>query len=370
MIRVDRQSSYEDAVQSALQVWTRGGLVAFPTETVYGVGAHAVHIGALARLREVKSRPADRAFTVHLGSRTQATEFVGEATGLALRLMRKAWPGPLTLILGAKKDLLTAGGSAPLPDAAASAVIHGNTVGLRCPDDPVATALLQAAPEPVVAASANLKGNRPPLTAEDVMRDLDGQVELLIDAGRTRYSKPSTIVRVEGDTYTIVREGVYDAAAIERLATLRLLFVCTGNTCRSPMAAAVARKLLAERLHCDYSRLAERGVVVMSAGTGGGHGGASPNAVKVMAERGLDISDHVSRALAVEHIQQADHIYAMTHVHRDRILDMLPTCAERVVLLLGDEDVRDPVGGSESDYEHCAQLIEKGIQARLQEVML
>jgi len=115
--------------------------------------------------------------------------------------------------------------------------------------------------------------------------------------------------------------------------------------------------------------LARRGVLIESAGTCGGMGGASPHALTVMARRGLDLSDHVSVGVSREIIQQADHVFTMTRSHRQVILDMAPSAEDRVALLLNDEDVQDPHGGSEDDYELCASKIEKGLRARLQEVM-
>ncbi len=369
VVRVDPGKGNESAIRNAAKVLAEGGLVAFPTETVYGLGACVNRSDALARLRNVKTRPPDKAFTVHIGSRDHAREFVPELTGLAQRLIRKAWPGPLTLILDAE-DPTAASVTAKLDRSASAALFYDKTIGLRCPDDRVAEALLRAVPVPVVATSANRAGKASPRTADDVLNDLDGQIDLLIDAGPTRYSKPSTIVRVQARSFRVVREGVYDARTIDRLSMLRLLFVCTGNTCRSPMAAVLAERLLAERLGCEMADLASHRVAVSSAGTAGGYGGASANAVKVISRRGLDISGHLSTALAIEHLQQADHIYVMTRVHRQRILAMLPAAEQRVALLLGDQDVRDPVGGAESDYEQCARLIDEGIRVRLQEVML
>jgi protein-tyrosine phosphatase len=247
---------------------------------------------------------------------------------------------------------------------------HEKTIGLRCPDDPVAEGLLRAAGGPVVATSANPAGFPPPWTGEEVLKELDGRIDLLVDTGRTKHAKPSTIVRVSGSSYKVVREGVFDAGIVERLSTLVLLYVCTGNTCRSPMAAAFARKMLAERIGCGVADLPRRGIEVQSVGTAGGGGGASPHAVEVMARRGIDLSDHASAALTSQTVRQADYIFAMTGAHRDTIVRMVPSAEDRVRLLLDDGDVRDPIGGSEEDYERCARTVEKGLYARLQEVIL
>jgi len=370
VLRIEPGTDESEAVRAASEVLRRGGLAAFPTETVYGIAARADDPTAMARLRAVKDRGADRAFTVHIGQPEQAASFVPDLSGLAARFCRKSWPGPLTLIVRVGNPS-AAPIMARLNGSAAGAMYHKNTVGLRCPDHSVARAMLDAVGAPVVAASANLAGEAPPWTGSDVLRDLGGRIDLLIDAGRTKYAKPSTIVRVSDDRYEVVREGVYDARIVGQLATVGILFVCTGNTCRSPMAAALASGILAERLGCRPDELEPRfGVVVASAGTSGGFGGAAEHARTVLRARGHDLSAHQSRALTPELIRQADHIFAMTRAHREAILAVAPSAAERVRLLIEHEDVQDPIGGTQQEYESCAQRIEAALRARLQEISL
>lgn len=369
VIGIDPQVGEAEAARHAAEVVTHGGLAAFPTETVYGLAARADDREAVQRLRDVKSRGADQAFTVHIGSAADAARFAPELAGLATRFIRKAWPGPLTLVVRVD-DPSAAPVMAGLNGSAAAAMYYQNTIGLRCPDEPVAQALLQAVEAPVVAASANLAGRPPPWTARDVLQQLRGRIDLLVDGGQTRYAKPSTIVRVTGSSYELLREGVYDAGIVERLSTLRLLLVCTGSTCRSPMAAALAKKMLAERVGCRPEELSARGIVVESAGTAGGGSGASPNALAVMARRSIDLSEHIPAALSPEMVQRADYVFVMTRSHRDTVVGMAPLAADRVALLLDDQDIHDPLGGSEDEYERCAQTLEQGLQARLQEVIV
>jgi protein-tyrosine phosphatase len=245
------------------------------------------------------------------------------------------------------------------------------TVGVRCPSDATASALLSEANVPVVAASANRAGRPAPVDPDDVLRELDGKIDLLIDAGRVRYEKPSTIVRLNGDDYEILRHGVLDERTIKRLTTLHILFVCTGNTCRSPMAEALCRRLLADRLGCQTAELQNRGYRIESAGVVGLAGGyASPNAVQAMQQRGVDLTGHFSQPLTVELIHQADYIYTMTASHLETVLSMVPSAADRAATLLPDSDIADPVGLDETGYQQCAQTIERALQRRLTEMPL
>jgi protein-tyrosine phosphatase len=136
------------------------------------------------------------------------------------------------------------------------------------------------------------------------------------------------------------------------------------------MAEALAAQTLAARLGCRAGDLPDRGVIVESAGTAGGFGGAASHAITVLGKRGIDLSGHVSSPLLAEKIHQADYIYAMTRSHREAVLDIDSSAEDRVTLLLGDCDIRDPIGGSESDYASCVAEIEEGLQVALKEIQL
>jgi tRNA threonylcarbamoyl adenosine modification protein (Sua5/YciO/YrdC/YwlC family) len=369
VLKSDSSATAADVIRQASDVLRDGGLVAFPTETVYGLGARADHAAAMERLRAVKTREAEKAFTVHIASREDVTQFAPDLPRMAARLIHKAWPGPLTLIVTVT-DPASVPAMAGRNGSAAAAMYYDNTVGLRCPDDAVAQAILRAVDAPIVASSANLHGEPPPWTGDDVRRSLEGRIDLIVDTGRTKYAKPSTIVKVTGNAIEVIREGVFDEGSIDRLSTVRFLFVCSGNTCRSPMAEKLAERILADKLGCGVDDLGDLGVYVSSAGTSGGFGQASGHAVQVMAQRGLDLSHHHSTALSADLVLQADHVLVMTRTHFDAVVRLAPTAKQRVQLVLPDDDVHDPVGGSVEDYQQCARTLEVALAERLREVVL
>ena len=126
----------------------------------------------------------------------------------------------------------------------------------------------------------------------------------------------------------------------------------------------------AERLGCTENDLARRGVVVSSAGTSATAAPAAENAISVMRKRGIDITNHVANELTANAIQLADYIYAMTRAHRSRVLDLVPAAESRVTMLAEGQDIPDPVGSSEEEYERCARTIEAALRGKLAEVSL
>jgi len=349
---------------AALRAVRAGRLVGFPTETVYGVAAAATEAAAVSRLRDLKDRPGG-AFTVHLGSPADAGRYVADVPPRARALMRKAWPGPLTLLL-------------PVPRRLPDGSLRGRglrrrigpegVVGLRCPDDPVARALLSRTHKPVLATSANLPGRAPATSAAEALEQLDGRIDVLIDGGPTRHRRASSIVAVDAGGLEVVREGVYGRSAIERLSRLTILFVCTGNTCRSPMAAWLAEKLLSDRLGCRADELPAAGVQVRSAGTFALAGGrASPQAVDAARALGAEPRRHRSRKLTKELINEADLIFCMGRSHVAEVTGRVSGAAGRTFLLDARGDIADPIGGDADRYAAVARRIRERLRKRLSE---
>ena len=170
-----------------------------------------------------------------------------------------------------------------LPPAVQKAVCPRETIGLRVPGHNMVLDVLRLLAGPLVLSSANRSGQPDALTAQDVLEALGDDVDLVLDDGPCRFGVSSTVVKVTGNKYEMLRAGAVPEMTLKRLSSLIVLFVCTGNTCRSPMAEALARKMLARRLGCPADELEDRGVVVGSAGVAavmGGH--ATPEAVRVM----------------------------------------------------------------------------------------
>ncbi|SMO67390.1 L-threonylcarbamoyladenylate synthase [Melghirimyces algeriensis] len=182
-------------IQEAASYLKKGGLVAFPTETVYGLGANATSREAVASIFRAKGRPSDNPLIVHIADPTQISHWVGEISEKGRTLAHRFWPGPLTLVLPHRGNLapeVTAG----LP-----------TVGIRIPSHPVALALLKACQLPVAAPSANRSGKPSPTQADHVWKDLSGRIDGLLDGGMTGVGVESTVVDVTAETPVLLRPG-------------------------------------------------------------------------------------------------------------------------------------------------------------------
>lgn len=192
----------ENQIEIAAQIIRNGGLVAFPTETVYGLGANALNPIAVAKIFELKERPSFDPLIVHIASVDDLSTLTQNVDQNVIRLAETFWPGPLTIVLPKSKIV---------PDIVTSGL---NTVGIRMPDNDIALKLIRAANCPIAAPSANKFGNLSPVSAEHVRKQLP-KVESILDGGNTTVGIESTIVSIDGNVCTLLRPGVITISDIE-----------------------------------------------------------------------------------------------------------------------------------------------------------
>ncbi len=196
----DRGENIEDLMKDkdlleAADVIKAGGLVAFPTETVYGLGANALDATAADRIYAAKGRPSDNPLIVHISSMDELYPLVKEVPAAAEKLAEIYWPGPMTMVL--EKD-------DKIPDRTTGGL---DTVAVRMPSDPVARAFIKLSGVPIAAPSANISGRPSPTRAGHVKEDLDGRIDMIIDGGPVGIGVESTIIDLTGDTPTLLRPG-------------------------------------------------------------------------------------------------------------------------------------------------------------------
>lgn len=191
------------AIPDALEVLKSGGLVAFPTDTVYGLGALAFDGKAIEQIYIAKERPDEKSIPILLADPDDLPKVAVDVTSIAVKLAARFWPGPITLIVPKHPDLPVAVSSSP-------------TVGVRVPDHTVARMLLHYA-GPIAVTSANISGQPSPVTAHEVLEQLDGRIALILDGGQTPGGIPSTVVNCLGEEPVIVRQGPITAEHIRKI---------------------------------------------------------------------------------------------------------------------------------------------------------
>jgi protein-tyrosine-phosphatase/tRNA A37 threonylcarbamoyladenosine synthetase subunit TsaC/SUA5/YrdC len=397
-IVVDLQQAEDprDLIHRAFQALAEGEVIAVPTETVYALVANALAPAAVARLVSLaqqfagpNKQPVAPRLSLAVKSCDEALDYMCHPTPLALRLARRCWPGPVAIRIRCSEPE-SAVQQLP-PDVRRHVVGSDGMATLRVPSHRIFQQLQQFASGPLLLATPLDHVGMPVITADPLRELADSSrhapsIALVLDDGTSRYGGLETTVAVDANTCDVICPGVVEADAIAQFAQPMVLLVCTGNTCRSPMARvlmdhhlssatppATSGRPTSDRPASDHAasdggpsdpRGRRLPVRVVSAGLAASHGsGASPEAIAAAETWGLDLREHESRPVSDSLVRHADLILTMTRSHRDSLLGRWPQATPRTFVLRGDGgDISDPIGSSLAVYRACASQMDRELQ--------
>ncbi|MFQ5905871.1 MAG: L-threonylcarbamoyladenylate synthase [bacterium] len=357
----------EELVREAVSALSKGGIVAFPTETVYGIAADFRNESAIRKVFHAKKRERNKPLTLLLPELEELPRYVHRLPKTADKLTKTFWPGPLTLIFKA---------SGTVPEYLLG---PGSTIGTRMTSNETAMAFVKGFGNPLATTSANISGSQPLRSAAQVTSSLGERIDYVLP-GFCGSAPPSAVLNLSRFPPKLERSGAISplvlARTMQRKVRLgdgvffRILIVCTGNACRSPMAEGMLREMTPEPLR--------RKLIVASAGTAPLEGSPpTTSAIKAARELGADISGLVSRQLNREMISSADLILTMEQAHRDKVAELVPEAWQKTHLLKGygqtgvptfEREIRDPIGMPLGFYRKTAGIIQsnlKGVVAEL-----
>jgi L-threonylcarbamoyladenylate synthase len=344
IIPIDPVNPEKTAVQKTVKVLSEGGIIVYPTDTLYGLGVSTAHNGAMDRLFMLKGRAKAKPLSLMVNNVQDISHVTGKLTSWERHVCHKLFPGKVTLILPVRKEVK---------------IRHMENlprIGFRLPDQEFCRQLSRLNQAPITTTSANISDHGNLESVRQINEVFNDQVDLILDAGPVASKRGSTVLDISFNPPVLIREGDLSRSVIEEKTgfamsdqypdKFSIIFVCSGNICRSPLAAAILRKLLLETAYKDVVRVESAGTLRLPSAL------ADPEAEKVAQEMGTDIRDHLSRPVTPEIMLSSDLVICMALDHFKYLTSHFPYFREKICLLkqwgretiLTNPSIADPMG--------------------------
>lgn len=352
----NKDGDKRDAIHMIVQALAEGKVVGLPTETSYVLAASCLQTEAAGQIAGYAANTPGTSLSLVVRSGEEIQDYCPSLSPVGHRLVSRGLPGPLVVELACDDSSSLVH---QLDQGLVRELMADNKyVGLRLPSHEAIQQAMRLLRGPVIACEL-VQGGAVATNMSAADQACPEFCGFLVDDGDCHFAAPPSRVRVDENRCTLLAQGAAEADKLQQLTQLAILVVCTGNTCRSPMAGALLTKLLSDK----FPSTTGDGLLPFYVGTAGisAFPGslASQQAKVAMKQRGLSLSDHSSTPVTQHSIERADFVLAMTQSHRAAILDAIPEAAPKVQLLSGGKgDVSDPFGGSQAVYDACADQIE------------
>jgi len=355
--KIDPRNPDPNIIQEAVKCIRNGGVILYPTDTLYGLGVDAFNKKAIHKLYNIKQRDMRLPISIMLNSVQQVDEMFQVSPRSLISDMHKIFPGKVTAIINntVKKAIFE---RADHPGS------YFENIGFRIPDNGVCKALTQLFDKPISSTSANLSGKSNAYNVQEVIAQIGPRLDMILDAGQIPQSSGSTILDMSGDPYLVVRSGAVELAELQKIfgaakvqrkkSHYTITFICSGNICRSPMAEGILKRIVSKTKYRNDIRVDSAGTLRLPPMP------AHDHSISVADERGIDLRAHASRQVTGAIIENSDLVFCLAQDHFTFLMKYFPAHQRKFVLLrqwqrayqLPIPSIADPMGHDIKFYRH------------------
>ncbi len=368
IIQINPENPEHDVLHKAVKIMSRGGVIVYPTDTLYGLGVSASHNEAMERLFTLKGREKDQPVSLMVNSIEKLSRITGPLWLEEKRLAKQLFPGKITLIVPVRQKIHI------------RHMEHLFRIGFRIPDSPICHHLVELNGAPVTTTSANLSKQGNLRTVKEIAEAFNDQVDIFLDAGHIKSKHGSSVLDISFSPPVLVREGDLPRQTIEKKIgyavndhypdKYQIAFICSGNICRSPMAEGILRRDLKKTKYHSMVGINSAGTLQLPQTL------AASEAVGVSEEMGIDIGNHLSRPVSFDIILRSNLIICMALNHYQFLLSKYPNFREKIILLkqwgrtksLTNPSIPDPIGQNKDYFLRIFVEIEREIQRILPDI--